>query len=668
MVTVSSFDVFDTVLMRTVGDPSAVFLLLGKLALQQQLIGCSAEVFARARTDAEGRAVFNVRSGEPTIQQIYQELASGMRLSDCARDAVMRLECDLEERLIQPVPGAHERVRRARAAGNHVVFVSDMYLPKPFILRQLKGHGLSAPDERVFVSCEYGKSKRSGELFQQMIEELQVPATAVVHCGNNPESDAAGASRCGLRTALFTDANLNRYEQILECQRWHSDGLTSLMAGASRFARLNTPAVVERDKALAEVSAGVVGPVLTAYVLWILQRAQARGLRRLYFVSRDGFILKEIARRLAPKLKIDCELRYLYGSRHAWHNASLVDIGEREISWIFEQTDVLSVRIVLARVNMRPDDVAASLAEYGFASNQWDRKLNQEEIKRLRAALKSDTIAQRIIQQAAKQREMALQYFAQEGLFDGTQSAIVDVGWSGRLMDSLASIVCDRNGDVPIGLYFGMLGGSSLHHKEAYLFDRRFSSGYLALAPMLSAMMEMFCSAPHGQVIGYKGEGSRIMPILRKESNDLTIKWGLKTVHDTVFQFAEALVLDHDIVSASVDIRPVVETLIRTFWQQPTEAEARAWGQFPYVDDQAEAYWSCIAEPYRLRQAVLRAFGRPLVCRRVSWHEGALAVSSRHVRFAIKISEYGTARVRRFRKLLPIFRMPGIHARSRNCT
>ena len=53
--------------------------------------------------------------------------------------------------------------------------------------------------------------------------------------------------------------------------------------------------------ALVDVAGGVAAPMLAAYVLWILEDAAARGLGRVYFLARDGQVLYEIARRLAPR-------------------------------------------------------------------------------------------------------------------------------------------------------------------------------------------------------------------------------------------------------------------------------------------------------------------------------------------------------------------------------
>ena len=49
-------------------------------------------------------------------------------------------------------------------------------------------------------------------------------------------------------------------------------------------------------------------PILTYYVWWILQEAEKRQIKRLYFLARDGLILKEIAEELCEmfSLQVTC--------------------------------------------------------------------------------------------------------------------------------------------------------------------------------------------------------------------------------------------------------------------------------------------------------------------------------------------------------------------------
>ena len=61
-----------------------------------------------------------------------------------------------------------------------------------------------------------------------------------------------------------------------------------------------------------------VMPGLSYYVEWVLKQAQADGVRRLYFLARDGYLMYRMASELCMSRNIPVECRYLYGSRYAW--------------------------------------------------------------------------------------------------------------------------------------------------------------------------------------------------------------------------------------------------------------------------------------------------------------------------------------------------------------
>ncbi len=70
----ASFDVYDTVITRAVGEPQALFLLLGRRCQTSGLTTSGPGTFARARRRAEVLARTSVASGEIGLAEIYREL------------------------------------------------------------------------------------------------------------------------------------------------------------------------------------------------------------------------------------------------------------------------------------------------------------------------------------------------------------------------------------------------------------------------------------------------------------------------------------------------------------------------------------------------------------------------------------------------------------------
>ena len=349
---VASFDVFETLLTRVIGEPSVAFLLLRRRLSEAGLIRCSPEVFARVRVQSERLAERNRGNNLVTLTQIYEEMAAALDLSIVASEAILTKEVELERELIRPVPGSLDRVNKARQLGNRIVFLSDMYLTSDTIKWLLEQHGFWKPGDECLVSSEVGAGKHDGRLFQWLLRKYGISAKRLRHLGNNPVSDFDQPRKLGIYSALFAEGNLNRYERILKTHHWATGGLSSAMAGASRLARLEIARQYQDKSSLIEVASSVMAPTLTAYCLWILRQSITLGLDRLYFVSRRGRDPLEITRRLATRLNQKIELRYLYGGRQAWHFPALTEIGSEQKEWILDQTDFFSVRSVLARVGI----------------------------------------------------------------------------------------------------------------------------------------------------------------------------------------------------------------------------------------------------------------------------------------------------------------------------
>jgi FMN phosphatase YigB (HAD superfamily) len=642
---IASFDVFDTVLTRIVGDPRAVFLLLGKKLFNQSLIEFMPEVFAHARIKAEPRAFKNI--GEAcTLQHIYTEIAIALRLTDEQQERIMQLELELESELIRPVPIARKIIKSVRERQDRIAFLSDMYLPAEFIYEQLVRHSFWQEGDVLYVSNKYGRSKATGQLFQELIVGEGVLPQRISHWGNDLRVDVQGAKKVGIKAQYFREGNLNRYEQLLESYSYATEGLSSMMAGASRLVRLQVPVSSSREEALRNVAAGVVAPTLVGYVIWVLQQAQKRGLKRLYFVSRDGQILLEIARRLVSKLDIDCELRYIYGSRLSWNLPALASLDDDQASqmlerpsWILDTTSAVSVRDFWARVDITPEAIEDHLATIGFENEDWERTLSSKEQQALHPLLSERKIKELILKKAAQQQKILIDYLAQEMLLDTIPKGLVDLGWFGSSYDSLYPILKSKSATLDVGLFFGLrdhFQKNQSSSKKGYFFDEQLQTGFASALPGLGIVpLEMFCAADHNTVIGFVEKGGQACPLFRDKDNQRVNEWGLALVRDAVYNFTENLLFDGGLVNPYADVREASSEVLKSFWLTPSELEATAWGNFPWEKGHSEKTDS-LAEPYDWLHVVKCFLTMRFPSNRGIWTEGSIARSSRPIRKAIK--------------------------------
>ena len=201
---ISTFDVFDTVLTRRVGNPRSMFLLLGRRASVRGHISCSAHAFATARRSGEQLAFRNAGGLDSSVslRDIYHEVGDALDLNAAQISILVELELELEREMLVPLPAAAARVAAARAAGRRIVYVSDMYLSSEFLRETLSKFGLILDDELLLVSNELQRSKATGEMWNYVCE--QFPNTDIVHCGNDAVSDGRRARRAGIRATVLS--------------------------------------------------------------------------------------------------------------------------------------------------------------------------------------------------------------------------------------------------------------------------------------------------------------------------------------------------------------------------------------------------------------------------------------------------------------------------------
>ena len=651
MKRVFSFDIFDTLLTRKFATPSSLFLVLGDRAACEGLINVRPVRFRELRMHAEEEARTSVIGREASFDEIYRNLITKLDLTRTVGEALANLELAVESENLIPVPGALELVREARKFAGTVYFVSDMYLPSTFIRGELEKHGFWNVADRIYVSNEWRASKADGSLFSRILETERIRPGTISHTGDRKDADFYVPLKMGMKARHLEVCCLDRYEKILEEFSVDSTGVSSLLAGISRLVRLQTPAVTSHLATLVELTSSLIAPLMTLHVFWLLREARQRGLSRLYFVARDGFLIKKIADVLIKVFGLSIETRYLYGSRQAWHLPAITDFSASSLSWLFERTRTLTLRIILGRLQMSPEHVAETLEKAGWTEATWDLALDEDTLARIKTDLLGNADFRAHVEKLiAGKRGIAVRYLEQEGLFDPIPWAIIDLGWHGRLQHSLEKLLETRQPTRTLGLYFGLYADSPALSKlqtASYLdWDLR-SPPAAKEIPALVFLMESFCTAPHGSTIGYRSEGGKIVPECRKGGHTPLIEWGLATVHDSVERFAGELEKLKISEEALVwDSRSVLVQLLGTFSRDPLPAEACAWGAFPYEDEQAGTVRERLTSGYSLTWKNVKlalTFGDHRFLPAdwdVLWHGGqlhAMSAGNAVLRLALKI-------------------------------
>lgn len=415
------------------------------------------------------------------------------------------LERQVESDSLIANPAVRDLINQKRKEGYLIAFISDMYLDSRFLSRILMREECMEDSDKIYVSCEHNARKDTGTLYDLVRKELQPDEWE--HYGDNRQSDVRMAERKGIK-AHWINTGFNDSEKniLLAKENLRSGNILNVLAGISRAARLNFG-----NDAISILSANVVAMVYIPFALWVLEKAKKQGIKRLYFLSRDCYIIMKAAAIFAKDYDVD--IKYLFVSRRCLYLPYIA--GGTEIEYL-EAADKHTI--------IRRDNVNKLLLHLGTSREElkdvynidfpYQRTDTQEEQQDFLEKIFHSSFTEELQKRAHKSKDEILSYFEQEGLLDNVKSVMVDVGWLGttRLM---INKILESVGIAPINfLYFGVrrdIVSSMYGSFESYY-------GINQLNTSSPALIEHYLSAsPYPTTIGYQKDYNGIWtPIFPK--------------------------------------------------------------------------------------------------------------------------------------------------------
>lgn len=645
-----SFDLFDTCITRMHAYPRDLFYDLGlhlaPASASEMARRRVARRFQRARIRAEKVANWLARREgreHADIEGIYRHLRWFMRTGRPTAEMV-QAELALEEESLYPIDETVENIRRLRAAGHRILFISDMYIPARLLGPLLQRLGVMAPGDGLYVSCDLGCAKHSGRLFQHVLKAEGIAAADLVHTGDNPHADIGMAQAHGIQTVHFTPAHLTKHEAAIAGSRIPRDPAASWQAAFSRRCRLAMRHAHpgEAEHPLDGVIFGVIVPFLLAYALWALDDARKRGIQRMYFVARDGEVLLKIARQLAPE---GIELRYLYGSRRAWLSPS-IDSGDMMWKRLLAVAGNASApRDIAERAGLSEDAQAELQTLLEISPGRWDEPMGLTEAQAFIDQLSSRSDCRSVLFQSAESSKRAtLEYFFQEGLLDDAW-ALVDAGWSLNGQAALKRIlgaVCP-GGASPTGYYIGLaqdhLDEISAGTARAFCMP----AGHL-FSRRRVVVEHCFLPSTHASTIGYSRGDGQVLPRFGKDVRCMREMEYVRRLHSVAVQVAKMAAkypMTLDLIRQySVQ---VVNSSIN-FIRHPAVHDAAIFSGFSAESDmrQEGKHAQPLCRPLGLRDVwttVGIAMSKKLAFKNSAWMwlEGSVALSSWYARWPLKV-------------------------------
>lgn len=542
-----SFDVFDTLITRTTAAPQGIFALmkdkLGEEKAIHNLDDYIIQNFFELRIHSEElarKACFMQNVEEVSLSDIYKAMA----VCGCLDEYQIQYLCALEERTeISNVRGIPENICRLKeliAQGERVILISDMYLPEEIIRKMLLQADDVFKNIPLYVSSEYKKRKTTGNLYCVVKEIEQEDYKNWIHIGDNLHQDIEVPYNLGIQVELVPRIELSDFEREL-LERYGKDSRLQLMIGSALQGERECGEAIEPTRGVLQsreayhVGCRYAGPVLYCYAEWIIEQAEKKNIRRLYFIARDGYLIKKIADIIIAKKEADIKTYYIYGSRKAWRMPSLSKEHYNIYQlMIWSHTNKICTLMDLAEVlHVSLEELYRFLPGI-FKKSKKNLRITSVELEYIVDKLsKSEEFQDWHLEGLRKEKGLVRRYLEQEVDMSDDNFAFVDVAGGGLTQGCLRELIKDRY-QKPIRTFFFKIDRVNL--VEGSITDT-FVPSYLTN----DLTVEMMCRAPHGQTRCYRMVHGKIVPELEEEESRALIRHGFYDYEAGIIRFSEVM-------------------------------------------------------------------------------------------------------------------------------
>ncbi|MGN6237771.1 rhamnan synthesis F family protein [Dyella sp.] len=509
-----SFDLFDTLVTRPFLHPSGTRAYLAHRV--EQVFGLSNFAALREISEARARAECGC---DVSSASIYAAMAHLPELHGQDVAAIRDLELATEARLLKPRRAVLDAARVQARAGKRIIAISDMYLTASELRHALPAPVTTALQE-IYVSCDTGWRKDSGDVWRQLPERASAVPARWLHVGDNEHADVQLPLSLGfigpvhtMRPAALLDVvpalrPLRPKPDLLH--RWPDQLWLGLLANhfgalADQSPEAFTPGlVIETPETFGYV---VLGPLLLDYCAWLARMTLESGNTRLLFLSREGYLLLRAFRRLQQSDPSLAAIRasYLLVSRRAVNTPSLHRI--EDLAPIFAAPYTGSFHTMLsARLGETlADAVTRELGSAATAETVYLPEMGSALIERLRPA------AAAILEIARNEREAYLAYWAAQT--EGDAAIVADIGYAATIQTRLAEVT----GASLHGAYFAVRRSALQAGRNRV--SGRFHDGCRGVdckpSPVMShhLLLEAVLTAPEGQFSHFQLDANGPSPV-----------------------------------------------------------------------------------------------------------------------------------------------------------
>lgn len=381
-------------------------------------------------------------------------------------------------------------LREQYRKGKRIAIVSDFYMSKEQLLYFIKRLGIADIISRIFVSCDYGVKKKSGNLYKIVIKELGKPCDLIMY-GDNKIADYYAALKNGI------DSHLREVVKPLLVEL--KNQLDLIYKEGKQFPFAN------------------YAFIYFLYIDRMYKRLLEIKPQKIFFLAREGYFLIKLFKLYQSKKEIQFDAEYLYVSRRSTILPSLAGVNETEFRSIFNSYRDLDIVSFLKNLSFTNDEIEKVTTTLSFDCEKVFYGL--KDTKEFQMLLANEQFKIIIDEKCEYNKSLFQAYMKQSGLKSGEEIIIIDVGWKGTIQDNIYKALNEEY--VVRGLYLGYENytgyENSRNIKEGLIFSKYpCPSQNYSIWDFETHLIEQILAAPHGSTYGYRKVSSFVKPVLEE--------------------------------------------------------------------------------------------------------------------------------------------------------
>lgn len=510
-----SFDIFDTIIQRKTLRPDGIFFYIKDklLRMNTDLPFYLIQNYARVRIQAENyirdyykksEFIRDEERIEIRFIDIIERIKNIHELTDKQAQLLYDLEIEAE---LENVEAKNDKIKilyDLLDKDQDVILVSDMYLPKEVILKMLNKVDSKLTELPLYLSSEIGNQKSTSLLYLDIFEDLNYDYSEWIHYGDNRHADYNIPKKLNIKPIHHGLTKFNGYENHILNRNKNYDTflLTTQMA---RFR--------ENDKSrLNYYVYSYISSYFVPYVSWSIKKAIKENITTLYFISRDGELLKKIADEIISVKGYKIKTKYIYGSRKAWRIPSFIDNVDKEFFSPFGNFTGLTnfdSALNALHINETEFDEVFPQLKHIKSFSEFDK--NTKELIRL-SAQNNNKYKNLLLEKAKEERKIVNEYLIQEIDFS-EKFAFVEYwgrGYTQDCLDRLLNNISDES--INTTFFYARSIYPTVGTAVRYNYTSKMTS--------LIFIESIFANIPYQSVPGYRKNNNLVEPIINFKSYD----------------------------------------------------------------------------------------------------------------------------------------------------